>query len=47
MYGVDTYADGDNVNNREATFQVTSTKLHVPIVTLLSKHNINLKKKIK
>ena len=25
MYGADTYAGGDNVNNREATFQITST----------------------
>ena len=34
MYVADTYAGGDNDNNREATFQITSTKLHVPIVTL-------------
>ena len=25
MYSVDTYAGGGNVNNREATFQTTST----------------------
>ena len=34
MYGADTYGGGDNVNNRETTFQITSTKLYVPIVTL-------------
>ena len=28
MYGADTYAGGDNTNNREATFQITSTKFH-------------------
>ena len=33
MYGADTYAGGDNVNNREATFPITSTKLFVPVVT--------------
>ena len=33
MYGADTYAGGDNANNREATFKRTSTKLYVPIVT--------------
>ena len=32
MYGANTYVAGDNVNNRETTFQITSTKLHVPIV---------------
>ena len=34
MSGADTYAGGDNVNNRETTFQITSTKLYVPIVIL-------------
>ena len=29
MYGADTYAGGDNANNRETTFQTTSTKLYV------------------
>ena len=29
MYGADTYAGGDNVNNREKVFQITSTKLYV------------------
>ena len=33
MYGADTYAVGDNANNRETTFQITSTKLYVPVVT--------------
>ena len=44
MHGADTYAGGDNVNNREATFQITSTKLYVPIVTLSTKDNVNLTK---
>ena len=26
MYGADTYAGGDNNNDREATFQITSTQ---------------------
>ena len=34
MYGADTCADGDNANNRETTFQITSTKLYIPVVTL-------------
>ena len=34
IYGADTYAGGDNANNRETTFKTTSTKLYVPIVTL-------------
>ena len=46
MYGAGTYAGGDNVNNREATFPVTSTKLHVPIIILLCKDNINLTKQL-
>ena len=33
IYGADTYAGGDNANNRETTFKITSTKLYVPIVT--------------
>ena len=41
MYGADTYAGGNNVNNREATFQITSTKLYVPGVTLSTKDNVN------
>ena len=43
MYGADTYAGGDNANNRE---QITSTKLYVPIVTLLTKHNVKLTKQL-
>ena len=46
MYGADTYAGGDNVNNREATFQITSTKLYVPVVTLSTKDNVNLAKQL-
>ena len=42
--GADTYAGGDNADNREATFQTTSTKLYVPIVTLSTKDNVNLTK---
>ena len=43
-YGADTYAGGDNANDRETTFQITSTKLYVPVVTLSNKDNVNLKK---
>ena len=46
MYGPDPYAAGDNDNNREATFQITSTKLYVPVVTLSSKDNVNLTKQL-
>ena len=46
MYGADTYAGGDNANNRETTFQITSTKLYVPIVTLSTKDNVNLAKQL-
>ena len=34
MYGANTYAGVDNNNNRETKFQITSTKLYVPVVTL-------------
>ena len=44
VYGADTYDGGNNVNNRETTFQITSTKLYVPIVTLSTKDNVNLTK---
>ena len=37
MYGADTYAGGDNANNRETTFKRTGKKLYVPIVTLSTK----------
>ena len=40
MYCADTYAGGDNTNNRKATFQITSTKLYVPLVTLSTKCKI-------
>ena len=46
MYGADTYAGGDNDNDRETTFQITSTKLYVPVVTLSTKHNENLTKQL-
>ena len=46
MYGADTYAGGDNANNRETTFQIASTKLYVPIVTLSTKDNVNLTKQL-
>ena len=46
MYGADTYDDGDNTNNRETTFQMTSTKMYVPIVTLSIKDNVNLTKQL-
>ena len=46
MYGADTYAGGGNINNRETTFQITSTNMYVPIVTLLTKDNVNLTKQL-
>ena len=46
MYGADTYAGGDNCNNREATFQIRSTRLYAPTVTLLTKDNVNLTKQL-
>ena len=46
MYGHDTYADGDNANNRETTFKITNTKLYVPIVTLSTKDNVILTKQL-
>ena len=46
MYGADTYAGGDNANNRETTFQITSTKLYVPVVTFSTKDNENLTKQL-
>ena len=44
MYGADTYPGGDNDNDRGTTFQKTSAKLYVPVVTLSSKDNENLTK---
>ena len=46
MYGADIYAGGDNANNRETSFKITSTKLYVPNVTLSTKDNINLTKQL-
>ena len=46
MHGANTYAGGDNDNDREATFQITSTKLCAPVVTLSTKDNENLTKQI-
>ena len=47
MYGADTYVGGDNVNDRETTFQITSTRLYVPVVTLSTKDNVtNLTKQL-
>ena len=47
MYGADTYAGGDNANDREKTFKITSTNVYVPIVTLSTKDNVNLTKQLK
>ena len=46
MYSADTYACGDNSNNREAILKITSTNLYVPIVTLSTKDNVNFTKKL-
>ena len=46
MYGADTDVGGDNANDREATFKITSTKLYVRNVTLSTKDNVNLKKQL-
>ena len=46
MHGADTYAGGDNANNRETTFKITSTKLYVSIVTLTTKDNVTLTKQL-
>ena len=48
MYGADTYAGGDNVNNRETTFkaQITNTNLYDPVVISSAKDNINLTKQL-
>ena len=37
MHGADTNAGSDNANNRDTTFQITSTKLYVQIATLSTK----------
>ena len=46
MYGAETYGGGDNANDRETTFQITSAKLYVPVVTLSTKDNENLTKQL-
>ena len=46
MYGADTFAGGDNANNRETTFQITSPNLYVPVVTLSTIDNVNLTKQL-
>ena len=46
MFGVDTYAGGDHTNNSVTKFQITSTKLYVPVVTLSTKDNVNLTKQL-
>ena len=46
MYVADTYAGGDNTNNRETTFKITSTTLYVQVVTLSTKDNVNLAKQL-
>ena len=47
MYGGDTYADGDNANDRETTIKISNTKLYVPIVTLSTKDKCKFDKTIK
>ena len=46
MCGADTYAGGDNADDREETFKMTSTKLYVPTVALSTKDNVNLRKQL-
>ena len=46
MCGADTYGGGNNANDREGTFQITNTKLYVPVVTLSTKGNVNLTKQL-
>ena len=46
MYGDDTYADGDNANDRETTFKIISTKLYALIVTLPTKDNVYLTRQL-
>ena len=38
--------NNNNNNNRESTFQITSTKLYVPVVSLSTKDNVNLTKQL-
>ena len=46
MYGADTYAGGDYANNRETTFQITSTMLYISTVTLSSDETVTLTKQL-
>ena len=46
IYVTNTYAGGDNANNRKTTFKIRSTKLYVPIATLSTKDNVNLSKQL-
>ena len=46
MHGADTYAGGDNANDRETLFKITSAKLYVKMVTLSTKDNVNLTKQL-
>ena len=46
MHVADTYDGGDNASDRETIFQITSTKLYVPVVTLSTKDNENLTKQL-
>ena len=46
LHGANAYNGGNNADDRETTFKITCTKLHVPIVTLSTKDNINLPKQL-
>ena len=46
MYDADTYAGGDNDNDRETTFPITSTKLYALVVTLSAEDNKKLIKQL-
>ena len=46
MHGANTFAGGNNANDREVTFKITSTKLYVPTVTLSTTDNVNLAKQL-
>ena len=46
MYGADTCPGGDNANNKETTITITTIKLCVATVTLSTKDNVNLIKRV-
>ena len=46
MYGADIYAGGDDVNNSKTTFQITNTKLYIPIASFSTKDNVNQTKQL-